>query len=65
MSNFSNIEINDTCSTSSSKAETQWIETSLNKPNQNDRDEIICNKDLSDRIVESAQTILRNTISRN
>ena len=58
--NFSNVEINDICSTSSSKAETQWIETVFTKPNQNDRYEIIRNKDLSDRIVESAQTILRN-----
>ena len=57
--NFSNVENNDTSSTSSSKAETPWIETSLTKLNQNDRDEIIHNKDLSDRIVESAQTILR------
>ena len=57
--NFSNVEINDTSSTSSSKADTPWIEMSLTKLNQNDRDEIIRNKDLSDRIVESTQTILR------
>ena len=57
--NFSNVEIKDTSSTSSSKADTPWIEMSLTKLNQNDRDEIIRNKDVSDRIVESAQTILR------
>ena len=55
------LEGTDKCNTSSSNVETSWLRTPpLTTLNQNDKDEIVGHKELGDKIIESAQNILRN-----
>ena len=54
------LESIDKCNTSSSNVENLWQRTPLTTLNQNDKDEIVGYKELGDKIIESAQNILKN-----
>ena len=58
--NLKHLEGTDKRNTSSSNVETPWLRTPLITLNQNDKDEIVGHKELGDKIIESAQNILRN-----
>ena len=61
--NLEHLEGTDRCNTSSSNVETLWLRTPLTTLNQNDKDEIVGHKELGEKIIESAQNILRNQFS--
>ena len=56
------LEGTDKCNTFSIKVETRWLRTPLTTLSQNDKDEIVGHKELGDKIIESAQNILRNQL---
>lgn len=50
----------DKCSNEMNNTETPWLQTPLTNLNQKDREEIIGNKELSDKVIESAQNLLKD-----